>query len=139
MGQVESTLRVVNGRLVGNRNWRLSCHEGWDFRHITMRRQLVEQEAREVTAIVNQDGITTELSLSPEETNDDDLSDLDVDFWPEDYDVDPNPEPQQQNPDAEPEDDDQHDDSGEDFADASPGDVIFDTDRTAPISTPPRR
>lgn len=122
MSQVESTLRRVNGRVLGNRNWRLTADEGWDFQRITIRRQLAEQEARE---------IATRLPLSPEETGDDDLS---VDFYPEDYDVDPDPdpepEPQQQNPLEtflqEVASGEIFDDSDDDYAETHPGTVTFD-------------
>lgn len=129
MSQVESTLRMVNGRLVGNRNWRYSSREGWDFRHITLRRQLMEQEVREIIPVVNQEGIVAVLLTPPME---DDLDDLDVDFTPEDYDE----EQERPDPDAELEEfcsqehDEQYENSGEDPTDAALGAVTFDIDRT---------
>lgn len=142
MSQVESTLRCVGDRLLGNRNWRHRAYEDWDFRHEIVSRHLAEQEAREIVAIVNQDGITTRLPTSQEETGDDDLNDLDADFFPEDYDVDPNPEPQQQNPHTELEElyqqegDEQYDNNRENFTDAELGAVTFDTDRTPSPARP---
>lgn len=67
MSQVESTLRLVNGRLLGNRNWRISCDEDWDnSRHITLRRQLAEQEACEIAASVTLNGIPALSVALPE-------------------------------------------------------------------------
>lgn len=128
MSQVESTLRRVNGRLVGNRNWRLRCEEGWDFRHLTVRRQLMEQEVREIIPIVNQEGITAVLPTPPME---DDLDDPDGDSTPEDDDEESR---QRSNPDSEPEElcqqgGEEYDDSGEESMDAAPGTVTFDTVR----------
>ncbi|GEM_PF-6569585 len=137
MSQVESTLRMVNGRLVGNRNWRLTYHEGWDFRHVTLRRRLMEQEARETAMTINLDGIAAVLPELPLVENDD----LCVDFCSEDYDVDSESR-QRSNPEAELETFFQQVESGEifdetdydcDFTNATPGDITFDTSRPHPV------
>lgn len=143
MSNVESTLRTVNGRILGNRNWRHSLwDDDWISRRITLRHQMAEQEAREIATTVSLSGISALSATLPENEGPVDDYDFDYDDYchprqPSDSEVEL--ETFLQNVEAG----ELFDDSGDDhlLSDlvAIPGAVTFDTSRPTPASPESRR
>lgn len=127
MSQVESTLRRVNGRVLGNRNFRVSCDDDWDpQRHITLRRQLMEQEAREIAATRIPAASVTTIT-----ENEDPMDDgFDYEEYRRSQDVSDDPEEFFGAVESGELFDDTGDDYAEEFTDTLPGAVTFDSDRT---------